>query len=76
MDKAETYCIRVEGHLEDIWSEWFDGMTLERMTDGTTTLIGPVVDQAALHGLLLKLHNMGLALITCDRISSQNVESI
>jgi hypothetical protein len=68
MREPEIYCIRVEGHLGDEWSEWLGGMVLTRLPDGTTTLTGSVEDQSALHGLLLKLHNMGVALIACDRV--------
>ena len=72
MREPETYCIRVEGHLDDEWSDWFGGMMLVQMPDGTTTLTGPVADQSALHGLLLKLHNMGLSLIACDRMDDRS----
>ena len=72
MREPEIYCIRVEGHLDDAWSDWFGGMTLKQMPDGTTTLTGPVADQSALHGLLLKLHNMSLILIACDRTPSSS----
>ena len=72
MREPETYRIHVEGHLDDEWSEWFGGMMLVQMPDGTTTLTGPVADQSALHGLLLKLHNMGLSLIACDRMGDRS----
>ena len=71
MRESEIYCIRVEGHLDNAWSDWFDGRTLSQLPDGTTTLTGPVADQSALHGLLLKLHNMGLSLVACDRVRSR-----
>ena len=71
MRKPEIYCIRVEGHLSNEWSDWFGGMALKQLPDGTTLLTGPVADQSALHGLLLKLHNMGLSLIACDRTGDQ-----
>jgi hypothetical protein len=69
MNEPEIYCIRVEGHLDDEWSAWLGDMSIERAQDGTTTLTGPVADQSALHGLLLKVHNMGLPLIACQRVS-------
>jgi hypothetical protein len=61
------YEIRVQGRLESRWAPWFDGMTLTPESDGTTTIHGPVVDQAALHGLLSKLRDVGLALVSVTR---------
>jgi hypothetical protein len=54
----------VRGHLDSRWSAWFDGMTLTRESDGTTNISGPVVDQAALHGLLATLRDTGLPLVS------------
>jgi hypothetical protein len=56
--------IRVQGHLDARWSAWFDGLTVTTEADGTTALRGPVVDQAALFGLLLKLRDIGLPLLS------------
>ena len=67
---AGRYEIRVHGRLEDRWAAWFDGMTLTPESDGTTTIHGPVVDQAALHGLLRKLRDVGLPLISVSRLDS------
>jgi hypothetical protein len=58
------YAIRIKGHLADRWAAWFDGMTLTTHGDGTTVLEGPVTDQAALHGLLHKIRDLGLPLIS------------
>lgn len=58
------YEIRVRGHLEPRWAAWFDGMTLTHDSDGTTAIAGPVVDQAALHGLLHTLRDTGLPLVS------------
>jgi hypothetical protein len=58
------YCLRIRGHLPEEWSQWFEGMTLRCHPDGTTTMSGPVRDQAALHGLLLKVRDLGLSLIS------------
>jgi hypothetical protein len=58
------YEIRVKGHLAARWAAWFDGMTLTTEGDGTTVLDGPVVDQAALHGLLQKVRDLGLPLLS------------
>jgi hypothetical protein len=56
------YEIRVTGHLGSRWAAWFDGMTLTSEDDGTTVISGPVVDQAALHGVLQKLRDLGITL--------------
>ena len=67
MSRAEEpgrYEIRVKGHLADRWAAWFDGMTLTRQADGTTVLDGPVADQSALHGLLRKVSDLGLPLVS------------
>jgi hypothetical protein len=60
----ERYEIRVKGHLAARWATWFDGMTLTPHSDGSTVLEGPVADQAALHGLLHKVRDLGLPLIS------------
>ena len=62
------YEIRVEGHLDSRWAAWFDGLNLTRADDGTTVIHGPVVDQAALHGLLQKVRDLGLPLIAVTRV--------
>jgi hypothetical protein len=61
------YEIRLHGRLERRWSAWFDGLTLTS-ADGTTTLRGPVTDQAALHGLLQRLRDLGLPLISVTQV--------
>jgi hypothetical protein len=60
------YRIQIQGHLAPEWSEWFEGMTVHCQSDGTTILAGPVRDQAALHGLLLKVRDLGLTLISVN----------
>jgi hypothetical protein len=65
---AGRYEIRVEGHLGPRWAAWFDGLVLTRDGDGTTVIDGPVVDQAALHGLLAKVRDLGLPLISVSRV--------
>jgi hypothetical protein len=62
--EPDRYEIRVRGHLADRWAAWFDGMTLTRQADGTTVLGGPVADQSALHGLLRKVSDLGLPLVS------------
>ena len=62
--QPEIYEIRLKGHLQDKWAEWFYEMTLTREDDGSTTLYGPLPDQTALHSILLKVSNMNLRLIS------------
>jgi hypothetical protein len=64
------YEIRVEGHLPPRWAAWFDGMSLANDDDGTTVLSGPVVDQAALHGLLRRVRDAGLPLISVTPVDA------
>lgn len=56
--------IQVQGHLDERWASWFDGLTVEPEPDGTTRLHGPVADQAALHGLLSRLSDLGIPLVS------------
>jgi hypothetical protein len=58
------YEIRVKGHLGHRWAAWFDGLSVAARDDGTTVISGPVVDQAALHGLLHKLRDIGIPLVS------------
>ena len=62
-----VYEIHIEGHLDEMWADWFDGLTIEPLAQGVTLLSGPVVDQAALFGILKKLHNLGLVLLSVTR---------
>ena len=62
------YEIRVKGHLDTRWAAWFDGLALSHGSDGTTLLRGPVVDQAALHGLLSRVRDLGLPLISLIQV--------
>lgn len=61
---VETFRIRVRGHLNDRWSEWFEGLAIHRLEDGTTLLVGTVTDQAALHGVLARIRDLGLPLLS------------
>ena len=69
------YEIRVHGHLGTRWAAWFDGLTLTRGSDGTTTIHGPVADQAALHGLLQKIRDLGLPLISVNHATPGHPEA-
>ena len=62
--KPELFEIRLQGHLDMRWASWFDGMSLTLTENGETVLTGPVADQAALHGLLKKVRDLGLPLIS------------
>ena len=62
--------IKIKEHLEERWSEWFEGLAFTHESDGTTTLSGPLPDQAALHGVLLKIRDMNLSLISVTQSES------
>lgn len=69
-----TYQMRVKGHLETEWAEWFDGLTIVNEPNGEATLTGPVRDQAALNGLLNKVFGLNLELISVMRVPSPTQE--
>jgi hypothetical protein len=62
-DQPVVYQIRIKGHLGPAWADWFDGLTITLEENGETLLTGPVVDQAALHGLLKKVRDLGMPLV-------------
>ena len=62
--RPQLYQIRLKGHLDDRWAEWFEGLTITLEEDGDTLLTGPVIDQAALHGLLKKVRDLGMPLVS------------
>lgn len=64
---VDTYRIRVKGHLADRWSDWLGGMAIHLQEDGTTVLAGPLVDQAALHGVIVQIRELGLPLLSVRR---------
>ncbi len=65
---VDTYRIRVSGHLDDRWSDWLGGLAIRREEGGTTMLVGPVVDQAALHGVIARIRDLGLPLLSVRRV--------
>ena len=67
-DKPGRYEIRLKGHLDSRWAAWFDGLNLTNETDGTTIICGPVADQSALHGLLQKVRDLGLPLVSVTQV--------
>jgi hypothetical protein len=62
------YEIRIKGHLDDKWADWFEGLTITLQDNGDTLLTGPVVDQAALHGWLKKVRDLGMPLLSVIRV--------
>ena len=67
-DEPRWYEIHLRGHLDDKWADWFEGLTITREDNGETVLRGPIVDQAALHGLLRKVRDLGLPLLSVVHI--------
>ena len=74
--RVSHYEVRVDGHLGERWSSWFDGLTLTRADDGTTTLRGPVKDQAELHGLLGKVRDLGSTLLSVTAIDAEAADRL
>ncbi len=66
--EAERYEIRLTGHLDEHWTAWFDGLIVSHESDGNTVISGEVVDQAALHGLLQRVRDLGLPLVSVRRV--------
>ena len=67
-DQPIIYQIRLESHLGSDWTDWFEGLTVTLEENGDTLLTGPVVDQAALHGLLRKVRDLGMPLVSVNRV--------
>ena len=67
--QPEIFEIRLQGQLDSRWASWFDGMTITLTEDGDTVLTGPVTDQAALHGLLKKVRDLGIPLRSISQIT-------
>jgi hypothetical protein len=72
--ESGLYEIRIKGHLDDQWSDWFGGLTVTLEDKGNTRLTGTVADQAALHGLLRKVRDLGMALISVNRIGPDQTD--
>ncbi len=64
-----VYQIRIKGHLSQQWTEWFEGLSITLEDNGNTLLIGPIVDQAALHGLIKKVRDIGMPLLSVMRVN-------
>lgn len=69
-----VYQIRLEDHLGSQWTDWFGGLTITQEENGETLLTGPVVDQAALHGLLKKVRDLGLSLVSVVRVEPEQAD--
>jgi hypothetical protein len=69
------YQIRIKGHLDSQWTDWFEGLTITLEESGDTLLIGPVIDQAALYGLLKKVRDLGVPLVSVVPIQSHETRS-
>jgi hypothetical protein len=70
-----TYEFRVEGHLDDHWSAWLGDLTITRHHDGTSTLTGPVADQAQLHGVLARLRDIGATLLSLNALKASRTQA-
>ncbi len=68
-DEPLVYEIRLKGHLDEQWAAWFGGLVMALSDDGETVLTGPVADQAALHGLLKKVRDLGMPLLSVNQLN-------
>lgn len=68
---ADIYRIAIKGHLDGEWSDWFEGLTVALEDTGETILTGPIVDQTALHGVLMKIRDLGLPLLSLTRLENE-----
>jgi len=66
--------IRIKGHVRHEWSDWFDGMSITREDNGDMLLTGPVIDQATLHGLLKKVRDLGMPLLSVSRVEADHAD--
>ena len=74
-DRPGLYQIRVKGCLDEKWADWFDGFTISSPTGDETLLVGRVLDQAALHGLLAKIRDLGLPLLMVQRLENGEIKT-
>jgi hypothetical protein len=65
----DIYEFQVKSHLDDRWSDWLGGLAVQRQEDGTTVLVGPLVDQAALYGVIIRIRDLGLSLLSVSRVT-------
>ena len=74
-DQPLIYQIRIKGHLSQPWQEWFEGLTLTLETDGNTLVTGPVIDQAALYGILKRVSDLGMTLLSVSSTGTASPEN-
>jgi hypothetical protein len=72
---ATYYHIRLKSHLDPSWSDWFNGLTISNEANGETLLHGPLPDQAALHGVLIKIRDLGLPLLSIMTVAAADTNS-
>ena len=75
MDKPTIYQIKIKGHLDDTWAEWFEGLTFANDPNGEAVISGSLPDQAALQGILNRISSLGLTLISVNSIQEENKDS-
>jgi hypothetical protein len=75
-DRPKIFQIRIQGHLGQQWKNWFDGLTIVLEEDGNTLLSGPVIDQSALHGILKKIRDLGMPLLSVNSVDSNRATKI
>ena len=75
-DQPSVFRIRIRGHLDRQWTDWFDGMVITHEEDGDTLLTGRVADQSALHGLLKKVRDLGMTLVSVNPVLPDQGESL
>lgn len=74
--EAGRYEIRLTGRLDAHWAAWFDGLTVGKQSDGTTVINGPIPDQAALHGVLQRVRDLGLPLVSVTRVDADQTRTV
>ena len=74
-DEPALYEIRIKGHLDTRWADWFEGLTITALDNGETLLTGMVVDQAALHGLLRKVRDLAMPLLSVSRVRPSQADA-
>lgn len=72
----DVYEIKLKGHLNESWADWLDDLTITHGDDGTTTLKGEIVDQAALHGILKKINDLGIPLISVNKLDPNQLNEV
>lgn len=73
--KPQVYQIRIKGHLDHQWTEWFEGLSITLSDNGETLLTGPLIDQAALHGVLKKVRDLALPLVSVSSVKPSQEDS-